>query len=269
MKQRLKTVMGDAKIWSRICGFFVPAVFPPVHIGILYYFWHKYSRHVDRHYCSCSCWDTVFKGTYETGIASYKHVYFNATSNSLKMWVLTVLCVLVLYECVRHLVSLALARSLRPSMLLLFASSLFAHYYSWWAYFNYWNDDFYSQWDHQLFFSLTEACSTALVVDLADSRTRVTPRKALGITGIALLHVLAAGWDQFVENVVQGRGFSHQVIRDVCFMVPDVLHVCVPLVLLLRSRQDAAGCLFDADVRRELTAVAALVVIGLYVSSFL
>jgi hypothetical protein len=39
----------------------------------------------------------------------------------------------------------------------------------------------------------------------------VTNRKALGIIGIALIHVLAGGWDQFIENVVRGEGYSHQV----------------------------------------------------------
>lgn len=35
-------------------------------------------------------------------------------------------------------------------MCLLFLSVLFPHYYAWWAYFNYYNDDFYSQFWHQV-----------------------------------------------------------------------------------------------------------------------
>lgn len=63
----------------------MPAVILPGHITILWRFWKSYSRYVDKRFCSCSCWDTVFKGTYESGIASYKHLYFNATKNSLKV----------------------------------------------------------------------------------------------------------------------------------------------------------------------------------------
>lgn len=70
-------------------------------------------------------------GTYESGIASYKHLYFNATGNTLKIWFLTVGAVILLYECVRQLTFLGLRCRLRLSMTVLFLSSLFSHYYSW------------------------------------------------------------------------------------------------------------------------------------------
>ncbi|XP_069676518.1 uncharacterized protein [Periplaneta americana] len=228
--------------WSNriaiICGCLAPVFFPPIHIGILYYFWEDFSRSVDKHFCSCSCWDTVFKGTYETGVAAYKHLYFNATTNTFKIWVLTVVSMIALYECIRYLTLLAIQRQLRWSMLILFLSSVFAHYYSWWAYVNYWNDDYYSQWNHQLFFTLTELFSTIFVVHLAYSDNIVTNHKALGIIGVALIHVVAGGWDQFIENVVRGEGYSHQVLRDLGFMIPDILHVCLPLYELRRSRKE-------------------------------
>ncbi|XP_023726014.1 uncharacterized protein LOC111874609 isoform X2 [Cryptotermes secundus] len=196
-----------------VCGCIAPVLFPPIHIGILYYFWDDFSRRVNKHFCSCSCWDTVFKGTYETGVPSYKHLYFNATSNTFKIWILTVVSVIALYECIRHLTVLMLQRQLRFSMLVLFLSSVFAHYYSWWTYVNYWNDDYYSQWNHQLFFTVSELCSTILVIHLARSDNPVTVRKVLGIIGIALIHVLAGGWDQFIANVLRGEGYSHQAVE--------------------------------------------------------
>lgn len=152
-----------------------------------------------------------FLGTYESGVASYKHLYFNATSNTFKIWIMTVVTMIALYECVRHLTVLMLQRQLRFSMIVLFLSSVFAHYYSWWTYVNYWNDEYYSQWNHQLFFTLSELFSTIIVIHLAHLDNPVTVRKALGIIGIALIHVLAGGWDQFIENVVRGGGYSHQV----------------------------------------------------------
>lgn len=183
-----------------ILGMLGPALIPPAHMCVLWLFWQSYARFVDRRFCSCSCWDTVFKGkqiecvycicaidkslddvkrvhrtsnnflfpvimpilgTYESGIASYKHMYFNATQNTMKIWVLTVLAIIALYECTKYLVRLIITNSVRYSMILLFCLSIFSHYYAWWAYINYYNDDFYSQWNHQLFF--TVRCLSSII----------------------------------------------------------------------------------------------------------
>lgn len=72
-------------------------------------------------------------GTYESGIASYKHMYFNATTNSLKMWILIVSGIISLYECMKHLTKLMMSRQIRFTMVLLFILSIFSHYYAWWA----------------------------------------------------------------------------------------------------------------------------------------
>lgn len=154
-------------------------------------------------------------GSYESGIASYKHMYFNATMNSLKIWITIVVGIVTFYETVKYLIWLAFQQRLRLSMMLLFSTAVFSHYYSWWVYINYWNDDFYSQWYHQLFFSITELISTFLVVHLADKKNLITHRKAFGIIAIAILHIVAGGWDQFVANVVRGEGYAHQVNRYV------------------------------------------------------
>lgn len=46
---------------------------------------------------------------------------------------------------------------------------------------------------------------------LADNRVVVTPCTILSVVGIALMHVLTSGTDQFVLNVVRGEGYMHQV----------------------------------------------------------
>lgn len=96
----------------------------------------------------------IHTGTYESGIASYKHLYFNATENTCKIWILTVVAVITLYECAKYLIGLMITKSVRYSMIFLFCLSIFSHYYAWWAYVNYYNDDFYSQWNHQMFFTV-------------------------------------------------------------------------------------------------------------------
>lgn len=149
-----KMFLSRTALWI-ICSAIMPAAILPAHITILFRFWQSYSRYVDKRFCSCSCWDTVFKGTYESGIASYKHLYFNATKNSLKMWILVVAGIISLYECNKYLIKLMVLRKLRYDMALLFISSIFSHYYAWWAYLNYYNDDFYSQWAHQFFFTVS------------------------------------------------------------------------------------------------------------------
>ena len=116
-------------------------------------------------------------------------------------------------------------------MLILFLSVIYSHYYSWWNYVNYWNDEFYHQWYHQLFFSITELASTILVVDLCNVEQAATPVKLLTIASIAFVHILVSGLDQFVTNVVMGRGYRFQIIRDLGFMLPDLLHLLVPLLL--------------------------------------
>lgn len=129
---------------------------------------------MDKRFCSCSCWDTglcfkmialneifhhfifslVFKATYESGIASYKNFYFNATANTLQIWILVVVFIISMYESMKYLITLCISRQLRYSMAFLFCLSIFSHYYAWWAYTNYLNDDFYSQWNHQTFFTV-------------------------------------------------------------------------------------------------------------------
>ncbi|XP_014225999.1 uncharacterized protein LOC106651837 [Trichogramma pretiosum] len=256
---------------SNIFGLLAPLLIPPIHIGLIYYFWRDFSREVDRIYCTCSCWDTVFKGSYESGVASYKHMYFNATPQTLKMWVAVVLGVVISYETFKHLALLGFQRQIRWSMLILFISAVFSHYYSWWVYINYWNDDFYSQWYHQFFFSITELISTFFVIHLTNTKNSVTRRKALIIVSIAVLHILAGGWDQFYTNVLKGQGFAHQIVRDLGFMIPDILHVIIPIYLLEpKKTYSLPGAeLRDTNLAKDLMYMFGIVFFGLVICSTL
>lgn len=46
---------------------------------------------------------------------------------------------------------------------------------------------------------------------LANLENIVTPRKVLCVVGIAILHIVASGFDQFIANVFKGEGLLHQV----------------------------------------------------------
>ena len=58
---------------------------------------------------------------------------------------------------------------------------------------------------------------------------------------VATLHILASGWDQFVENVVKQEGELHQVMRDVGFMIPDILHIILPWFELKQMAKERRG----------------------------
>jgi len=223
---------------AELCmGLVLPALIPFLQFGLVYQLWAEHRVTVKREYCQNSCWDTNFKAGYETGAGSYKHVYFNTTWQAGAMWVLTLCVVIGCYESVKYLVRLGLNNALRWRMVALFIAAVYPHYYAFWAMWNYINDDFYSQVLHQLLFTSTELVSTVMVLHLADTGIQAQPSKLLVIIAIASGHVLAAGWDQFVGNVLLQEGGLHQVLRDVGFMVPDLLHIYLPV----RELQDYAA----------------------------
>jgi len=83
--------------------------------------------------------------------------------------------------------------------------------FSRWSFVNYWNDDFYSQWNHQIFFTITELYSTGILYTICDRRKEINKFHLFSIIAVGLIHMLAAGFDQFVINVIGGSGFAHQV----------------------------------------------------------
>jgi len=171
-------------------------------------------------------------GTYESGVGRYKHFYFNSTLTTFKIWTITVIGIITIYECFKQLVHVLLQRKLRWSMAFLFISSIFSHYYAWWGMLNYYNDEFYSQWYHQLFFTISEMITTFLVYTHLDRTKPLSPTPLLIIANIALFHISLASWDQFVYNVVLREGRLHQVLRDLLFMSSDLVYLSVALVEL-------------------------------------
>jgi len=217
----------------------LPVLIPFIQFGVIYKIWEEYAEKVNKDSCSNSCWDTIFKGGYERGAGIYKHIYFNVTLQTFVIWSITVTSIIALYESVKYLINLALYNQLRYRMLIVFLSSVYPHYYSWWSNFNYFNDDFYSQFSHQMLFTITELASTLMVLYLANSNIKATPAKLLVIVTIAASHVFVSCWDQFISNVLLREGFLHQVMRDIGFMLPDIIHIVLPvqeLIAIARKR---------------------------------
>ena len=45
-----------------IIGLLIPICIPFLHFGIISHLWDEFNYKVDRILCTCSCWDTIFKG---------------------------------------------------------------------------------------------------------------------------------------------------------------------------------------------------------------
>jgi len=213
----------------KLCGLALPLLLPFLQFGVIFRLWSQHSVNVTRDHCSNSCWDTNFKAGYETGAGIYKHVYFNTTWQAGVMWGITIIAVISLYECIKYLWSLTRCGKVRWRFALMFLASVYPHYYAWWTLWNYFNDDFYEQMSHQFLFTATETISTVVILRLADCEVNVRPVDLLVIISIAAGHVMAAGWDQFVTNVLLYEGFLHQILRDVGFMIPDLLNIFLPV----------------------------------------
>ncbi len=93
----------------------------------------------------------------------------------------------------------------------LFLSNLHNQYYAWWGTWNFLNDDFYSMWNRQWFFTLTEAISLAVIILFMNKAIDIQPYLVLNVAVIASFHVFIGATDQFVENVIYGHGQLHQV----------------------------------------------------------
>ncbi|XP_013407101.1 uncharacterized protein LOC106171339 isoform X2 [Lingula anatina] len=236
---------------------------PLLHIGVFYkHIWVPDKKKIiDRYACDCSCFDTIFRGRYEYPVSSYKHVYFNATSNTFYIWTLTVLVLFLTYDAIKYLVGVLRRGTCRRRWLFTLLVSVYPHYYSWWSYFNYWNEDFYQHWAHHMLFAVTELVSTVVVLNLCDSGHRVKTWKLLAVFSINLAHILISGIDQFIEHVVFSKGFAFQSLRDVGLMLPDIVHVAVPVWELNTWARSKHSTVWELFYREELMMAALFIIL--------
>lgn len=174
---------------------------------------------------------------------------------------LIVLGVLGFYECLRHLVGLAWNGQLRMSMLVLFVTSVYPHYYGWWNFINYYNEDFFPQYWHQFFFSVTEILSTAMVLHLCNVDNETESWKLLLIFNINTMHVIISSLDQFIVNVIHGEGQVFEAFRDLGLMMPDIFHVLVCYFEIGALAQKRRISIFNLFYKEEIMASLVLVIL--------
>lgn len=193
-------------------------------------------------------------------------MYFNATPQTLGMWFITMAAVLCGYEVVKYILRLYSAGTLRLSMLFLILVNIHPHYYSWWGYLNYLNDDFYTQFVHQLFFTVTEVISTAVVLRMCSTKCRITPSLLLFVFSINVVHILIGGLDQFFMQLFLMSGRTFQRMRNLGFVIPDVFHLIIPYTEYRKSYNSAHSQLISRkNVAVFLSSTLCLFLLGKFV----
>ena len=63
--------------WIVFLAILLPFIIPVIHMNIFAQLWQRYNRKIDRKTCSCSCWDTVFKGNFWKPAGVIQNVFDN------------------------------------------------------------------------------------------------------------------------------------------------------------------------------------------------
>ncbi|CAH1776531.1 unnamed protein product [Owenia fusiformis] len=252
-------------------GFLVILLIPTIHFGLVQRLWVIKSP-VDREKCTCDCWDTVFKGSYEGTKENYKpgykHIYINVTVNTFLIWAISLLVLIWTYQIVRHVTRLIFNGNLRIPMIIVVCGAIYPHYYSWWNFCNYLNDDFYEQWNHQMFFSLTELAGTLMALYMSDLRSECQPRLLTGMISIAMAHIFISASDQFLVNLFIGAE-QFKRSRDIGFLVGDILTVLLSLVELFRYSKRKGLTMMGAVGKKHmctgLAVTSMLVIVAMHI----
>lgn len=225
--------------WSKAFGVFVPFIIPSTHIIILSHFWSSYAVKVKRDDCTCSCWDTVYKAAFESGLTtSYKHMYFNATPNILYIWFLIVIAIIATYEGFKKSIWLIHRGSARLPMVGLFCTAVVSLYIAWWDLINYINDDYYNQLNYQLWMSSIEIISTALVLNLVNTQVYLRNKKLAIISILGAARMMLRFYNDFYGLWVfsdEEPGDLYELRSDLIKGVPDLVHFLIPIFVMQKN----------------------------------
>lgn len=84
-----------------------------------------------------------------------------------------------------------------------------------------------------------------------------------------MLHIIAGSVDQFIQNVFLGEGYLHQIVRDVGFMVPDIIHVILPLIVLRRESLINRPLHRDKTIKKDIFCMLAIIAMLFLIVSLL
>jgi len=97
---------------------------------------------VDKHRCTCDCWDGMFKGTYGRG--GYKAMYFNMDPNMVYILLDVVLYAVIATNAAHGAILMVLRRQpLSPVMAVGVLCTLYPNFYGFFMVLNYYNDRMY------------------------------------------------------------------------------------------------------------------------------
>lgn len=209
----------------------------------------------------------ILLGSYENGgIVRYKHLYFNATFQTLVIWITLLASIIVAYETLSRLLGLFRKKKIRWRMFILFVANLYPNYFSLWSFFNYINDEFYGYFMHQIFFTTTELFSTWNIVRMCSAEVDVAAWRIKTIVAIGCMHIIIGGVDQFFEQLILWQGDLSQQMRSLLLVALDVLHVMLPLKELAIVRNSTLkSCL----TREEIGEIIFNILIGFVVGNFI
>ena len=118
-------------------------------------------------------------------------------------------------------------------------------------------------------FTITELIVTAVVLNLCNRDNDFSSWKICTIVTINLVHIIVSGMDQFIVNVVQGKGYSFQNFRDVGLMVPDVLHVLIPLQVFYQHAKRQKLRIIELCYKEEVILMFVFISLGTVVGRFI
>lgn len=86
---------------------------------------------------------------------------------------------------------------------------------------------------------------------------------------VSIIHILASSADQFIQNVLLGAGYIHQIVRDIGFMIPDLMHLIIPIVVFRREALVNRPLHRDKTIRKDLLFMVCLIGLSFIICSLL
>lgn len=193
---------------------------------------------VNRDTCNCTCWDAIHRNPLTNDI-SYRHIYVNATWNTLFIWVLILAIILIHYEGLQMISNSILSNQSsnhQCSILPLYYMSFGPHYVGWWNILMYLNEEQYSYIYGQAILSTFDMISTKLMLRFADESLPDEDRynTAGWISAVSAVRA----WTQLCVGYfddVQGENKIWRFLTVALIILTDLYHFIVPFWFLLKS----------------------------------